>query len=1180
MNAYTYHIHLYDWLFIGTISIGLNFAVQLWFAKSLNRAGNRVLALALAAAALWMVRNVAIGIKLPAFSLAIGPLLYFYVLQRTRPEHRFKPMELLHFIPVLQQQAAWVPEMSENVTIGRFAAPVFLLLTLLSVLLYIYKSGRLIHNFYRRLQPAQMDRPLSEFRWLRRLLAGLGLLCLAWLADVIIAVFVYHTASGISGHELFYPAFVIMMTWIGAAAFFRSRPGTAMEVSPPYKTPVPAELKERGVWLKKMLQANLYYKDPGLTLNSLAEKLGLTTHELSRIINTALKKSFNDLINEYRIREVIRKMQDPAYANMTLLGAAYESGFNSESTFHRVFKELTGKTPAEHKKELPSYNLRAGSPLTPVISHHATNSIHMFRNYVTIAWRNLLRNNGFPVINIFCLVIGLTFSLLMGVYISDQAAINSDIKNVSDQYVIKSDWKHENMGLPITTLGPLAKTIREEYPGLVENYYRFNPVVNIVSYGDKHFRTQMSVGDTTLVTMYGFPLLAGDPQHAFRNDQSAVVTEKFARKFFGGAPALDKVISIQTPADGQKHNFVITAVLRDLPFNSITGFTKHEYEVYLPMEANPYFQAGDKGDQWSNIYMAGMIQLKRGVTAERLQRPFADVLEKYQPAFVKGNLKIKLAAVRDYYLKDNNGSVQKMLTTLSFVTVFILMLAMINFVNISVGTSAYRLKEIGLRKVFGSSRRQLIAQYLTEALILTFIAGIMSLGFYELLRPVFNDLLDTVLAHVWQLGFGRFALIMGIMLLAGLIAGAYPAFVLSASNVTTAVKGKMDTIKGGLLLRKTLLIVQFTVAIVVFISAITVSRQVTYFFTQDIGYNKDQVMIVSSLPRQWDSAGIVKMENLKSQFSGIPGVQSVSLSYDIPDGNGGGNVYAYPQHSDNLISMTDISVDAGFAKTYGLKMVEGNFFSDGDINAISGKVVLNETAVKTFGWTSAVGKTIHIGTVSGARETVVGVVKDFNLGSMKDKVQPLIIAGLNDPSFARAYRYYSIKVKTRDISNTISGIEKKCRELFPEAGFESAFMDDKFRLLYQSELQLKRAADVATVLSLLIVFSGIIGVLAFTLTRRTKEIAVRKIVGANAGNIIFIFLKEYGLLILLSNAIAWPLAWFISARWLENYAYRFHQDAVPYLFVCVFVLFTASALITVQCFKTASTNPVKSLRTE
>ena len=803
----------------------------------------------------------------------------------------------------------------------------------------------------------------------------------------------------------------------------------------------------------------------------------------------------------------------------------------------------------------------------------------MISNYLKIAWRNLWRNKGFSAINILCLSIGLTFAMLIGVYVLNQADVNAGIKNIGSQYVITSKWKQENLGSPITTLGPLAKTIKDEYPGLVENYCRFDPVVNIVSVGDKHFRTQISVGDTTLVSMYGFPLLYGNPRRAFINNESAVVTEDFALKFFGSTNVNGKAISIQTPADGNKHSFVISAVLKKLPFNTVSNFTLSTYQVYLPMEANQYFQGGDKGDNWSNVFMVSMLQLKKGVTPADLQKPFSNILSKYQPPFVKGNLRVVLAAMKDYYLKENDSAVQNMLTTLSLIASFILLLAIINFINISIGTSMHRLKEIGLRKVFGGAKMQIIVQYMTEAWVLTSVAVFISLWLYEALVPVFNQLLNTSLDSCWQFGPTKWLYIVGLTVLVGFISGIYPAFVLSSSNVINAVKGKMDTVAGGLTLRKTLLVVQFTLAVIVFIGAISVSRQVNYFFNKDIGFNKEQVMIVSSLPHQWDSTGVVKMESKRAELLRVPGVKSVALSYDIPDGNAGGYINIYAAGNPSANSVMFIAADADFGRVYRLHTKEGVFLQSGSNGYIPGRIVMNEAAVKALGWTSATGKTIRLGATNGAVVTVAGVVKDFHLESLQKQVQPLIIAGLNEP-YTRAYRYFSIKISTAGITNTISSIQRKCKELFPESGFEYSFMDDKFRAIYQSELQLKQAADVATGLNLFIIFTGIFGVVAFTLTKRTKEIAVRKVLGAGVKNILSIFLKEYGVLIFIANIIAWPLAYFIVARWLENYAYRIQQNVTSYFFACFFILTIACVLIMAQCTKAALANPVKSLRSE
>ena len=804
----------------------------------------------------------------------------------------------------------------------------------------------------------------------------------------------------------------------------------------------------------------------------------------------------------------------------------------------------------------------------------------MLRSYINIAIRHLSRHKLFSIINISCLAIGITFSLIIGVYILNQENVNARIKNINNQYLIKSRWKQENMGPDITTLGPLAKTMKDEYPGLVANYYRFDPVANIVSAGNKHFREDISVGDTTFVSMYGFALLYGNQRQPFINNQSAVVTEDFALKFFGKSNVINKAITIQTPSDGSKHDFVISAVLKKLPYNSISNFaiSKTEYQVYLPMENNQYFQGGDKGDNWANVFMVGMIELQKGVSPKDIEKPFEQALEKYQPPFVKGNLTIELAGLNNYYLVQNNFAVQKMITSLSLIASFILLLSIINFININIGTSFYRLKEIGLRKVFGSEKLQLIIQFMTESWMLTLIATIISILLYQLLIPVFNQLLNLSLESFWEFDFVKILFLFLLVLLTGFIAGIYPAFVLSSSGIINSVKGKINTAKGGLMLRKTLIVIQFTLAIIVFISALNVSKQVAFFFNKDLGYNKDQVMIISSLPRNWDSLGVIKMENQKTQLLQLPEIKYASLSYDIPNG-GGGNINVYTQNSGNFISMLFLAADNDYGKVYNIQTREGKFLNDLNNNLNPGEIVLNETAVKALGWNTAVGKTIHLGAINGLMLTVVGVVKDFYFESLQHPIDPLIIANLNEP-FTRSYRYFSLKLSTSDINKAINVLQEKWKTLFPDAGFEYTFMDEQFQSLYKSELQLKKAANIATVLNLIIVFLGIYGVVAFSLSKRTKEIAVRKVIGADARNIIFLFIKDYAMLILIANLIAWPIAYGIVNKWLDNYAYRIRQSIMIYLIVCVFIFIIAFILITAQCFKTANSNPVESLRSE
>ena len=447
-----------------------------------------------------------------------------------------------------------------------------------------------------------------------------------------------------------------------------------------------------------------------------------------------------------------------------------------------------------------------------------------------------------------------------------------------------------------------------------------------------------------------------------------------------------------------------------------------------------------------------------------------------------------------------------------------------------------------------------------------------------MLRPVFDQVLNTKLESVFRFSIEAVLFLFALVFITGFIAGVYPAFVMSSSRVINAVKGKIDSAKGGLFLRKTMLTVQFTLAIIVFICALTVSRQVSYVFSKDIGYNKEQLLVISAFPKQWDSVGVNRMINIKNALLQLPSVKDASLSFEIPDRKPPNSIDMQPVNGDGrTVLITSCGADENYAATFGLTVLSGSCFAQSG-GFIPNQIVLNESAVKALGLTvnSAINRQIKVPS-SGTILTVAGVIKDFNYSSLQDKVEPLAFFHVKD---ATAYRYLSLKLSTGNIVETVTNIRNKWREMSPGTPFEYSFMDEKFQSLYRSELQLKKAANIATILNLIIVFLGIFGVVAFTLTKRTKEIAVRKVLGADVRNIIVLFIRDYAILILLANMIAWPLTYIITNKWLQSYAYRVNQDIVPYLFVCLFIFITAFSMIAIQCFKAGAANPVKSLRTE
>jgi ABC-type antimicrobial peptide transport system permease subunit len=703
-------------------------------------------------------------------------------------------------------------------------------------------------------------------------------------------------------------------------------------------------------------------------------------------------------------------------------------------------------------------------------------------------------------------------------------------------------------------------------------------LTNVVSAGDKNFKVNISICDTTLVSMYGFKLVQGNPQQAFSNNSSAIISRNLAMKLFGTSNAVNKTIAVATTSSG-KQDFLVSAVVETMPYNTVNNvIDKDGYDVFVPFEGNRLFGSTQNYfADWNNIFIISMIELKAGMSPHDLEKPVSQLLARNLPDNLKGLLQVEFINLNDYYLKDHNeGAAQQMITTLLLVAGFIILMAVINFVNINIGTSTYRLKEIGLRKVFGSARKQLVIQYLIESILLTFIATLISLFIYEGMRPFFNQLLNTQIQPVWQFSKTQTGWLVLLATLLGLMAGLYPALALASANIIHAVKGKIDLARGGLILRKTLLVVQFTLAVFIFISALTVSKQVTYFFNKDLGYNKEQLLVITAFPKQWDSAGVLKMEAIRDGLAQSPVVRNASISFEVPDRLPPVTTDLIPEGGDKKpIVVPTIGVDKYYASTFGLTLKEGVFLDNNAGTPQQAEIVLNETAAKTLRLKSPVGSVISM--PNGFTFKVTGIVADFNFTSFQQQIRPLALI----PSrVSRSYRYLTVKLNTAEIGNALNTVKKKWQELAPNAPFEYTFMDDRFQSMFEAEMQLKKATSLATGLNLFIVFMGLFGIVAFTLARRTREIAVRKVLGADVKHIISLFFRDYAPLILIANFIAWPLAYLTTDHWLQHYAYRIQQDLIPYVTVAMIVTIATFLFISAQCYRTAVSNPVKNLRTD
>jgi putative ABC transport system permease protein len=798
----------------------------------------------------------------------------------------------------------------------------------------------------------------------------------------------------------------------------------------------------------------------------------------------------------------------------------------------------------------------------------------MIKNYFKIAWRNLIRHKFYSLVNIAGLSLGLAFVLLIASYIWGELQVNKNIKDLDRQFLVRSNWKDPNMGADITTLGAVGSTLRQEYPSLIANYYRFDGINAIISKGEKHFQESVQAGDSTLLSMYGFPLLNGDARTALNSPNSMVITEGKAIKYFGKKDVVGQVVTLGNFSGG-KQDYIVTGVLKTIPHNSVNGLLEKESEIFIPMNS---VVGRNMGLDWNDPYIVTYIKLQPGVNKEDLNKPFLHMLKLHASENTRKNLELYLTPLRDLYLNEQEN---KWLTTLSAVGIFILLMAIINFVNITIGASSGRLKEIGIRKVLGSLRKTLVFQFLTESTLLVFFSMILALIFFSLLRVSFSQVLGTEITPLNKFPLLFISIPFVAVLIIGLLAGFYPALVLSSMRSMDSLKGKLKSVKDNLMLRRSLITFQFIVAIFVFVAAIVISQQVSYFFHKDLGYNKEALLTISSLPRDFTSQGAAHMEVVKNELSKLPVISHSTLSYEIPDGNNGGseNIYRQGVDSTQAISAKLLIADEQYAATYQIPLREGQFF-----NALNGSydplnIVINEAAAKSMGWVepgTAVGNKIRL-QGNPLVFNVAGVTKSFHFGTLQENIGPIIFINIKNRT---VYRFFTLRLRPGNLGNSIASIQKKWSVLMPGQPFDFLFMDERLQQLYQSEIQLRKSSYAATGFAVVVVLLGVLGIVSLSTARRAKEMGVRKVLGASISEIVTLFLKEFALVFIIANLVAWPLAYIVMKKWLEDYNYRVDLGWTPFIMVASALSLITGLIIAMQTIKTATENPMKSLKIE
>lgn len=800
----------------------------------------------------------------------------------------------------------------------------------------------------------------------------------------------------------------------------------------------------------------------------------------------------------------------------------------------------------------------------------------MFRNYLKTALRTLRKTPVLSLVNVLGLSAGLTFFFLIGAYIWGEWHVNAGMPGGDRLYIVRSDWKDPNMGLDWTTIGPISQALHEQYPQLVTGYYHHDGIMGIVSRGDKHFSEGLQVGDASFLTLFGFKLLYGDAPTALNSPDKLVLTDAMAVKFFGRKDVLGQTLSIQSFSGGKK-DFTIGGVLEEPAYNTITyyGSAPADNHFFLPATALKFFNRDGGFTSWQNPYIVSYIQLAPGVRPAQLEAPLKKLIRDNAPNLAP-NLRVYLTPLHDYYLHAHGDTAWNMIRALALIAVFILLMAVINFVNMSLGNSVTRLREIGVRKVLGSLRRQLVGQFLTESVVTVLAAALIATGGFWVARPFFGDLLDRDIPTppaAWLVP-------IGLSLAIGTLAGLYPALALSGQQPSGSLKGNLTGVGDKKTLRYTLLTLQFVSAIVVLIAALTIRQQIAFFFHADLGYKKDRIVSVT-LPRDWSGDGVRRMEIKRDELSRNPDVEAASFSFEIPDGNAGNigtGIYRAGQNPSTALIATQLITDENYAATYKIPVVAGAMFNTPVTDSL--QVVVNETAAKALGFASpgqALRQPVKTSFAGPAIFTIAGVIKDFHFGSMRDPIGPLFII---HPRYSFTYRYMTLRLRTGDLPAQMSALRKEWARLFPDAPFNYSFQDDALKTMYDTELRMDKAAGVATVISLVIVLLGVFGIVSLSLTRRTREVGIRKVLGASLAQLIALFTREFLLLLGLANLIAWPLAYLGLRRWLDQYAYKVDLTVVPFVAVGTGMALLITALIAIRALKTARANPVQSLRTE
>lgn len=802
----------------------------------------------------------------------------------------------------------------------------------------------------------------------------------------------------------------------------------------------------------------------------------------------------------------------------------------------------------------------------------------MFTNYIKITFRNIKRHKGFSLINISGLAIGMACTILILLWVLYELSFDRFHENADQLY--QAVYKFEDQEVYGRYLpGPLAALLKDEYPDVIDTT-TYKPWEKKISFGVKSFFGTGSYVDPSFFEMFTFPFLKGDPKTAFSEPYSVVITENLAHKFFGNEDPSGKTLTYYAFSEGIDLN--VTGVVKNVPQNS-----HMQFDFLIP------YQVGyDWMKTWRNNAVHTYILLHEDSNSQEVSNKISDVLNKHIP-----NCKIR-ARLYLYPLKKihlfalEGGGLITYVYIFSVMGVVILLIACINFMNLSTARSEKRFKEIGVKKVVGSTRMQLIKQFLNEAILLSLLALFLAIFLVKLLLPSINAVLGVEVSLNYSLVF--ILSLFSIALLTGITSGSYPAFFLSSFRPAAILKRQLSSIiilrrkrgqkstirQRGSSLRKILVVAQFSLSIFFIICVMGIHKQLNYIRNRDLGFDKEHIVVLQATGELKRRSQSIKNELLKH-----PDIQNVTFSaFSLTDWESsvaGRDLEWTGKQTDRDFLIGNNYVDYDYLKTFNMEMIKGRFFSKEFVTDASEACVVNEAAVKAMDMKEPLGKKIVWG--SGAqdenRRTIVGVIEDFNTQSIHQEIRPFVLMPIENIQQYMS-NYMCIKLQSDNIPRSLKLIEDKIKEFVPDDPFMYHFLNEEINSLYHTEQLTGKLTRYITILAIFISCLGLFGLASFSVERRTKEIGVRKVLGASVSKIILLLTKDFSRWIFLANIIAWPTAWFAMNRWLQNFAYRTEIDIWLFIFSASLAFIIALLIISYQSIKAALANPVESLRYE